>query len=160
MNMTSKLDILQKHTMTENGKIAIFGGGYYGKRLYKMLKVSKIEPDMFLDNNKLKWERSVIDGVVCKNPATMLSNADNILIIVAVKYHQEDIREDLLKRGYRHIILMSEVEKELEEKIEGLIDDSLIDLISYMAESGKGTDQCLAAGVYPMRVHFFNLYPI
>jgi len=149
---------LQKHSVPENGKIAIFGGGGNGKALHKLLKLAKINTDIFLDNN-IKQGSAVIDGVICCKPDNMLASANEILIIVSVKNNPNFIKEDLLNKGFRYVILMCDVENELAKKIEEMIDDFGVDLVSYMAESGAGTDKCLDAGVFPMQVHFYQPIP-
>jgi len=159
MSSNEKSIFLKRYSVPENGKIAVFGAGQCGKMLHKMLKLLKINTDIFLDNNSAKWEQAVIDGVICRKPDNMLINANETLVIVAIKNNPNSIKKDLLDKGFRYIILMCDVESELCKRIEETIDDFVVDLVSYMAESGIGTDKCLEAGVFPMKVHFYQPIP-
>jgi len=150
---------LQRHSVPENGKIAIFGAGQNGKILHRLFKLFKINTDIFLDNNSVKHGSTVIDDVICYKPSNMLASSDEMLVIVTVQNNPNSIKEDLLNKGFRYVILMCDVENEFAKRIEEMIDDFGIDLVSYMAESGAGTDKCLDAGVFPMQVHFYQPIP-
>jgi hypothetical protein len=138
--------------------LIIFGAGHNGNRLYRLFKLLKINVDMFFDNSPEKWEQTIVDEIICKMPVVTPDNKDN-LIIVSIEKNQDEVKNDLLIKGFSNIVLIHEIENELHNAINEMIDDFGIDLVSYMAETGNGTDKCLMAGVYPMQVHFYQPVP-
>ena len=162
MTNTVRTQLFQKFGVSENGKLAIYGAGVFGQELRLMLKVLGMKPEMFLDKNPLKWRSrpSTDDEIPCNGPETMLDAAANeTLVIVAIKNNPDKIREDLLAMGFRHVVLLGDIEEKFHDEIEKKIDEIGIDLVSYMAKSGRGTDKCLEAGVFPMPVHFYQPVP-
>jgi hypothetical protein len=155
MNNSEKKIFLKKYSTSENGKIAIFGAGAFGKKLYKWLKILGFKQDMFLDNNPALWGNEIISGIICEKPQNILESTDEILIIISIQNSPEVIKEDLLGKGFKHIILFRDIENEINKKVKEIN----IDLISYMAESGEGTNKCLQAGFLPVPVHFYQPVP-
>ncbi|GHV12691.1 hypothetical protein AGMMS49938_05780 [Fibrobacterales bacterium] len=151
-------DILNAVSERNDLKICIFGAGDYGMRMYHMLKVCKIKAAMFSDNNPLKWDTKVVDEVKCFNPKSLLDDT-KLRVIVAVKNNQDVIADDLRNRGFDKIVLMSEIEEEINERIDEIINGYGVDLVKYMSVTGRGTDKCLENDCFPMPVHFYQPVP-
>lgn len=153
MRTEEKASFLKSHSVCGVGKVGIFGAGVRGKALYRLLKAFFIPCDVFLDTDPLKHNTFIMDDVACVSPENAAEHADEILIVVAVQKEPETIREDLLAKGFRHVVLGRDID------FESLIPDLLIEQIALMARTGMGTEKCLDAGVYPMPVHFYQPVP-
>jgi hypothetical protein len=146
------------HDLTVNKSICIFGAGNLGVQLYTKLKVLRVPVAMFSDNNPNKWGMEVVTGIFCVDPNEII-NKHNMQIIVAIKNEADLVMHQLHDRGIKNIATIKDVEHLLQEEIKLLVDEIGVDLVKHMAFTGEGTDKCLEAECFPMRVHFYQPVP-
>ena len=162
MNTKNKEMLLKKYSVDKNGAIAIFGAGHYGNVVHKLLKLSGIEPDIFFDNNPNLRETSV-NGVSCVFPEDFLAHKDSTLVIIAVKNNLNDRLIELRNKGYLNCVIQKDIENEFHEMITSLVNKNFVDygvdMVSYMAITGNGSDKCLESGCFPMQVHYYQPVP-
>ena len=70
------------------GKICIFGAGEHGIAWYHILRSWNIAVDYFCDNNERKWEKEVIDGIVCYSPRIISEEKTPPAIVIAVRDYE------------------------------------------------------------------------
>ena len=71
-------------------KIAIYCAGRHGAILFEILKKCNISADCFMDSNKDKWGKKIIDDCICINPQ-QIEDKDNyaVFICIAPAYYEE-----------------------------------------------------------------------
>ena len=100
LEKTSKLDVLYK-SLSRVNNIVIFGSGYYGKLILKLLKQTKYKNEkiFFCDSNEKRWN-NVIEGVEIISPQNLLENYRESVIIIGSWSNKEDIYNQLKEMNY------------------------------------------------------------
>lgn len=85
--------------INKNKKIAIFGAGISGVNLARILKEYDIYPDMFIDNDSIKWGQ-LKDDLIIDSPSVI---NNYIYIIIASSWYAE-ICEQLKAKGLKRAV--------------------------------------------------------
>lgn len=89
-------------------KIAIYCAGLHGKLFSIILKMFGIEPDCYLDNDKGKWN-TVIDGMMCYEPARFADKDDVIVFICIALQHYYEVLDSAKQNNIAIIADFSDV---------------------------------------------------
>lgn len=80
--------------------ICIWSVGLFAQGFQRALDAENIKVDFFCDNNPAKWGE-VVQGIKCISPEECLAYGDDVLILIASKYHR-DIALQLKSKGILH----------------------------------------------------------
>lgn len=83
----------------QNKKYIIFGGGYEGRKTYKILKACNKKIVAWSDNNRNLWGK-IIEGLPVIAPGKLMSKYQNEIIIIAARYSILEIYYQLLMLGF------------------------------------------------------------
>jgi glycosyltransferase involved in cell wall biosynthesis len=94
--------------------ISVFGAGYWGLRIYHLLRLCDFDVNCFIDNNPQKHNTEIIDGVLCKSFEEMLNTRNNFLVIIAIQQNA-GVLAQLNDAGFPYVITKSQIEKMLRD---------------------------------------------
>jgi glycosyltransferase involved in cell wall biosynthesis len=95
-------------------EISIFGVGYQGLRIYRMLRFCGIDINCFIDNNPQKHNTTIIDGIICNSFDNMSASKHFTLVVVAI-LDNSIVLKQLINAEFQFIITLSQLEKIMEK---------------------------------------------
>lgn len=128
--------IAGRYKNPEASYIAIFGAGYNGRQLQKVLETHGVKLDFFVDNDRNK-QGQMINGVPCISVEELVPYKDNIAVFISPT-KSEGIEEDLKHRGIHRTIPL-----EIQNIIRLFPQSNIIDAFELLQPIG----------------HFYSLYP-
>lgn len=95
----------------EARKIAIFGAGYRGRTMLKMLTTYEVFPDCFIDNDNDKNNKE-LDGLRCISFSEFVKNMNDYVVIVAIMESYEVVQQ-LKAVNAPNVLSLRDVDEEL-----------------------------------------------
>lgn len=109
-------------------KLAIWGAGKNGVTFYNILKKINLAIDFFIDNDEEKWEKSIIDDIICHAPNWLMGKEKTIVYICVppdiydIIYNQTKKIANVVNRDIDEILddIIANYQKEYLEILEEL----------------------------------------
>ena len=100
-----------KQAQKEHWKVCVYGLGYLGKRLYRIVPdIFGLTPDLYSDGNDEKVESAGYDGITGVYKRDLLAVNEPVLVfILADNPIDKDIEKTLSENSYLHTVSIREV---------------------------------------------------
>ena len=83
-------------------KILIAGAGIRGERLVRSLQIYDLKVDAFIDNNPEKWNKEIVDGIICFPVDHFIKEDAKYIVIVSPEKANELLCS--LKKKYTNVL--------------------------------------------------------
>ncbi len=83
-------------------KILIAGAGIRGERLVRSLQIYDLKVDAFIDNNPEKWNKEIVDGIICFPVDRFIKEDAKYIVIVSPEEANELLCS--LKKKYTNVL--------------------------------------------------------